>query len=102
MGVSTNFGTNVNRRKATNSMDMNIMVDVCAKRGNKRDRISLKIGNMGEKAKEVSFYILFLWNPVFFSAVIDDRVLVWVTVNSESTGRGVEEIGEEVGYRLLM
>jgi len=101
MGVLTNLGTNVNRRKATNSMDMNIMVDVCTERGNKEDRISLKIGDMGEKAKEVSFYVLFPWNPVFFSTVIDNRILVWVTVDGESTGRGVEEIREEVGYRLF-
>jgi len=100
--VSTNLGTNVNRRKATNSMDMNIMVDVCAERDNERDRVSLKIRDTGEKVKEVSFYVLFLRDPMFFSMVIDDGILVWVTVNSESTGGGMEEIGEKVGYRLFM
>jgi len=60
MGVSTNLGTDVNRRKATNSVDMNVMVDVCTERGNERDGISLKIRNTGEKTKEVSFYVLFL------------------------------------------
>jgi len=102
MGVSTNLGTNVNRRKTTNSVDVNVMVDVRMERGDKEDRISLKIGDMGEKAKEVSFYVLFLWNPVFFSTVIDDGILVWVMFNSKSTGGGMEEIREEVGYQLLM
>jgi len=101
MGVSTNLGTDVNRRKATNSVDMNIMVDVHTERGNERDRISLKIGNMGEKTKEVSFYVLFLWNPILFSAVVDNSVLVWVTISSEGTSWGVEEMGEEIDYRLF-
>jgi len=38
---------------------------------------------------------------VFFSAVIDDGILVGVTVDGESTGRGVKEIREEVDYRLF-
>jgi len=38
---------------------------------------------------------------MFFSAVVDNRVLVWVTVDSKSAGRGVEEVGEEVFYGLL-
>ena len=101
MGVSTDFSTNVNRRKMTNSMDVNVMTDVCMERGNKGNGVSFKIGNMREKVKEVSFYVLFLWNPILFSAVVDNSVLVWVTVDSKSTGGGVEEIREEVSYRLL-
>ena len=101
MGVSTNFGTNVNRRKMTNSVDVNVIVDVCAEWGNKGDGVGFKVGDMGEKAEEVSFYVLFLWDPILFSMVIDDGVLVWVTVNSKSTGRGVEEMGEKVSYQLF-
>jgi len=99
--VSTNLGTNVNRRKTTNSVDVNVMVDVCTERGNKEDQISLKIRDSGEKAKEVSFYVLFLWDPVFFSTVVDNRILVWMTVDGEGTGGGLEEIGKKVGYRYL-
>ena len=101
MGVSTNLGTNVNRRKMTNSMYVDVMVNVCAKRGNEGNRVSFKIGNTWEKAKEVPFYVLFLWNPILFSTVVDNSVLVWVTINSESTSRGVEEMREKVGYRLF-
>jgi len=57
---------------------------------------------MWEKAKEVSFYVLFLWDPILLSAVVDNSVLVWVTINSKSTGRGIEEMGEEVSYRLFI
>jgi len=101
MGVSTNLGTNVNRRKMTNSVNVDVMVNVCAERGNKGNRVSFKIGNAWEKAKEVSFYVLFLWNPILFSTVVDNSVLVWVAINSKSTSRGVEEMREKVGYRLF-
>jgi len=99
MGVSTNLGTNINRRKMTNRVNVDIMVNVRAKRGNKGNRVSFKIRKVWEKAKEVSFYILFLWNPILFSAVVDNSVLVWVTINSESTSGGIEEMREKVSYR---
>jgi len=54
-----------------------------------------------EKAKEISFYVFFLWDPTLLSTVVDNGVLVWVSINSKSTNRGVEEMGEEVGYRLF-
>ena len=101
VGVSTNFSANVNRRQMTKSMDVNIMVDVCTERGNEGDRVSFKVGNAWEKAKEVSFNIFFLWDPIFLSTVIDNSVLVRMIIDSKSTGRGIEEMGEEVSYRLL-
>jgi len=101
MGVSTNLGTNMNRRKTTTSMDVNVIVDVCAEWGNKGNGVGFKVGDMGEKAEEVSFYILFLWDPIFFSAVVDNSILVWVTINGKSTGGGIEEMGEKISYRLF-
>jgi len=101
MGVSTNLGTNVNRRKMTNSVNVDVMVNVCAERGNEGNRVSFKIGNTWEKVKEVSFYILFLWNPILFSAVVDNGVLVWVVINSKSTSGGVEKMREKISYRLF-
>jgi len=101
MGVSTNFSTNVNRRQMTKSMDVNVMVDVHTERGNKGNGVSVKIRDAWEKVEEVSLYVLFLWDPMFFSAVINDGVLVWVAVDGKSAGRGIEEVGGEVSYRLL-
>ena len=40
--------------------------------------------------------------PSSISAVVDNGVLVWVTINSKSTGRGIGEMGEEVSYRLFV
>ena len=98
MGVSTNLGTNVKRRKMTNSVNVDVTVNVRAKRGDEGNGVSFEIGDAWEKAKEVSFYVLFLWDPVLFSVVIDNSVLMGVAVDDVGTGGGMEEIGEEVGY----
>ena len=95
------LGANVNMRKRTVRIDPDVMEHVSTEWGNKGDWISLKIGDMGEETEEVTFNELFLWDPVLFSAVVDDCVLVGVSVDDKGTGRGVEEVGEEVGYWYL-
>jgi len=96
MGVSTNLGAKMNRRKTTKSVDVNVMVDVRAEQGNKGSGVCFKIGNTGEKTEEIPFYVLFLWDPIFFSTVVDDRVLVWVAVSGKSTSWGFEKVRVEV------
>jgi len=97
MGVSTNLGANMNRRKTINSVDVNVMVDVCTKRGNKGNGVGFKIGDMGEKTEKVPFYVLFLWDPILLSSVIDNSVLVWMAVNGKGTSRSLEKVRIEVG-----
>jgi len=58
--------------------------------------VSLKVGDVGDKAEEVTFNKLFLQDPEFISVVIDDSVLVWVSVNNKGTGGSSEEVGEEI------
>ena len=101
MGVSSNFSADVDRRKMTKCVNVDVMVDVHAERGNKGNGVSVKIQDAWEKVEEVSLYVLFLWDPMFFSAVVNNGVLVWVAVDGKSAGRGIEEVGEEVSYRLL-
>jgi len=101
MGVSANLGTKVNRRKRAVRLGPNVVEDVSPKRGNKGDGVVIEVNDMGDKAKEIPFYKLFRWYPELLSTVIDDLVLVWVSVDSKGTGGGVEEIGEKVGYRYL-
>jgi len=101
MGVPTDLGTKINIRKRAIRIDPNIMEDVGVEWGNKRDWVSLKVGDMGDEAEEIAFDKFFLGNPKLFSAIIDDYILVWVAINNEGTGGGSEEIGEEVSYRLL-
>jgi len=66
----------------TKSMDVNVMVDVHMERGNEGNGVSLKIGNAWEKVKEVSFYILFLWDPILLSAV-ETYYCLWQAVGND-------------------
>jgi len=101
MGVSTDLGAKVNTRKRAVRIDPDVMKNVSAKWGYKRDWVSLKVGDTGDKAKKVTFDKLLLGNPELFSAVVDDCVLMGVSVNSKGTGGGVKEIGKKVFYRRL-
>ena len=53
------------------------------------------------ETKEVACNKFFQWYPKLLTAVVNDLVLVGVSVDSVGTGWGVEEIGEEVSYRYL-
>ena len=54
MGVSTNLGTKVNRRKRAIRTDPNVVKDVCSEWGDKGNRMAIKIDNTREKAEEVA------------------------------------------------
>jgi len=99
--VSADLGAKINTRKRAVRIDPDVMEDIGVEWGNKRDRVSLKVGDVGDEAEEVTFDKFLLWDPELFSAIVDDCVLMRVSVNSEGTGRGMEEVGEEVFYRYL-
>jgi len=101
MGVSANLGAKINIRKRAVRIDPNVVEDVGTEWGNKRDRMSLKIGDTGNKTKKIALDKFLLRNPKLFSTVVDDCVLVQVAVNDVSTSRGMEEFGEEVLYRYF-
>ena len=96
MGVSTNLGTKVNRRKRAVRFDPNIVKDVGPKRGDKRDGVVVKVVDTGKKSKEVTFYKFFRRDPEFLTTVVDNLILMRVTVNGISAGGGGKEVGEEV------
>jgi len=98
MGVSADFGAKINTRKRAIRIDPDVIKDVSTKWGNKRDGVSLKIGDARKELKEVTLDELFLWDPKLFSMIINDCVLMRVSVNGEGTGGGVEEVGEEIFY----
>jgi len=101
MGVSTNLGTKVNRRKRAIRFDPNVVEDVSPEWGDERDGVVVKVVDAREEAKEISFYKLFGWYPELLATVVDDLVLVRVMINSKGASRGVEKIGKEVSYRYL-
>jgi hypothetical protein len=54
---------------------------------------------VGDGEKEVPLNILVLQAPDFLAAFIDDGVLMGVIGNGGGTGRGSEEVGEELSFR---
>jgi len=95
--VLANFGTKINRRKRAVRFDPNVVKDISLKRGDKRNGVIIKISDMGKEPEEVLFYKFFQWNPKLFTAVVNDLVLVRVTVNGVSAGGGGKEVRVEVG-----
>jgi len=96
MGVSTNLGTKVNRRKRAVRTDPNIVENICAERGDKGNQMVIKIGDTREKTKEVTLNKFFQWNPEFFTAVVNNLILVRVAVNGEGASGGSEKVGKKV------
>jgi len=99
--VSADLGAKINTRKRAFRIDPDVMEDVSTKWGNEGDWVSLKVRNAGNEAEEVTFNEFLLWDPELFSAVVDDCVLMGVSVDDKGTGGGMEEVGEEVFYRYL-
>ena len=54
MGVSTNLGTKVNRRKRAVRTNPNVVKNVCLERGDKGNQMVIEIDNMREKTEEVA------------------------------------------------
>jgi len=96
MGVSTNLGTKVNRRKRAIRTDPNIMENVCVEWDNKGNRMVIEISNTREKMEEVALNKFFQWNPEFLTAVVNDLILVRVAVDGEGASRGSKEIWKKV------
>jgi len=99
--VSANLGTKVNRRKRAVRLDPNVVKDIGPEWGNKGNWMIIKISDVRKGAEEVPFDELLLRYPKFLAVVIDDSVLVGVSVDSIGTGRGMEEVQKEVSYRYL-
>ena len=99
--MSANLGTKVNRRKRAVRLDPNVVKNVGPERGDKRDGVVMKIVDTREETKEVTCYEFFLRDPELLTTVVDNGVLMGVTVDGEGASGSVEEIGEEVFYRYL-
>jgi len=89
MGVSTNLGTKVNRRKRAIRLDPNVMKNVGAEWGDEGDRVIVKIDDARKRAEEILFDKLLLGYPKFLAVVIDDGILMGVAVD----GKGVKVQG---------
>ena len=97
MGVSANLGTKVNRRKRAVRLSPNVMENISAEWGDEGDGVVIEVDDMRKRAKEVLFDELFLRYPKFLTAVIDNGILMGMTVDGVSAGRGSEEVRKKVG-----
>jgi len=102
MGVTANFGTKVDRGKGAVRLDPDVMEDISIEWGDKGDRVVVEVNDVRKGAEEVLFNEFLLRYPKLLTTIINDGVLVGVTVDGKGTSRGMEKIGEEVGYRLFM
>jgi len=96
MGVSTNLGTKVNRRKRAVRLDPNIMKNISTEWGDEGDGVIVEVDDARKGMEEVLFNELLLRYPEFLATVVDDGVLMRVAVDGEGTGWSSEEVGEEV------
>jgi len=101
MGVLANLGTKINMRKRAVRIDPDVMEDVSTEWGNKRDWVSLKVGDTGDETEGIMFNEFFLGNPKLLSAVINNGILVGVSVDGKCTGRSGEEVRIKVDYQGL-
>ena len=92
--MSANLGTKVNRRKRAVRLDPNVVKDIGPEWGNKGNQMVIEISDVRKGVEEVLFDKLLLRYPKFLAAVVDDGVLVGVSVDSIGTGRGSEEVRE--------
>ena len=77
------------------------MEDIGTKWGDEGDGVVVKIGDTREKTEEIVLNKFFLQDPELLTMVVNDLVLMGMLVNGKGTGGGVEEVQEEVSYRLL-
>ena len=96
MGVAPNLGTKVDGGEDGSSIDPNVVENVSAEWSDKGKGMGVKVGDAGDVAEEVALDKFLLWNPKLLTSVIDDGVLVGMSVSNKGTGGGSEEIGEEV------
>jgi len=99
--VTPYFGTKIDRWEGSVRLDPDVMEDVGAEWGDKGNGVGFEIRDTREYAKEIALYKFFGGDPKLLTMVVDDLVLMGMLVNGEGAGRGMEEIGEEIGYRYL-
>ena len=95
--MAPNFSAEINGWEDGGSVDPDVVKDIGAEWGDKGKGMGVEVGDAGDVAEEVTVNELLLWNPEFFTTVVDNGVLVGVTIDDEGTSGSGEEVGEDVG-----
>ena len=100
VGVTTNFGTEMDIGERTVGSDLDGVEYVGAERSDPEIRVVVEVGVAGDVIEEVFGEVLFLRDPKLFSMFVDDHVLVRVVVSGCGAGRGGKEVGK--GFELMV
>ena len=100
VGVTTDFGAEMDVGEGAVGSDLDGMEYVGAEWGNPEVRVVIEVGVAGDVIEEVFGEVFFLRDPELFSTFVDDRVLVRVVVSGSGAGRGDEEVGK--GFKLMV
>ena len=96
MGVTPDFGAEVDGWEDGSSVDPDVVKDVGTEWSNEGKGMGVEVRDAGDVTEEVPIDELLLGDPKFLTAVVDNGVLMWVAVNGEGAGGGGDEIGEDV------
>ena len=77
-------------------VDPDIVKDVGLERSDKGKGMGVKVWDAGDVMEEVPINEFFLWDPKLLSVVVNNGVLMGVTVDCKGTGGGAEEVGKNV------
>ena len=100
MGVTTDFGAEMDVGERAVGSDLDSVEYVGVERGNPKVREVVEVGVAVDIIEEVFGEVFFLRDPELFSTFVDNRVLVRVVVSGGGAGRGDEEVGK--GFELLV
>ena len=100
VGVTTDFGTEVDVGKRAIGSDLDGVEYVGTEGSDPEIGVVIEVGVAGDVVEEVFDEVLFLQNPELFSTFVDDCVLVRVVVSGGGAGRGNKEVGK--GFELVV
>ena len=100
IGVTTDFGAEMDVGERTIGSDLDSVEYVGAEGGNEEVGVVVEVGVAGDVVEEVFGKVLFLRNPELFSMFVDDCVLMQVVVSGGGAGQGGKEVGK--GFELVV
>jgi len=96
MGVMPYFGTKVDGWEWAIGLDPDIMKNVGVEWSDEGDRVVVKVDDTRKGAKEILFDEFLLRYPKFLAIVVDDGVLMGVSVDGIGAGGSGEEVRKKV------
>ena len=95
--MTPDFGAKIDGGEDGGGVYPNIVKNVGTEWGDEGKGVSVEVWNAGDVTEEVPFNEFFLRDPKFLTAVVDDGVLMGMTVGDKGAGRGGKEIRKDVG-----